>query len=282
MDDHSTLPNSITQRGSEQPAQPTAGPSQVDGVDGTAENEEQTEDTFMDLEDEMFFKDRRRAKSLPAYPEQATLFNEISQSCRKKVKFADALGLSLASVKHFSATEDPKIPSKVFSRLQNFAREPDKDLRDVCEKLGSTLTMDRLVPTFKMPAECKDFESLVKQRQVSLEKVTVTMFDVKGLIKVSAGAGYKKEVGVRYTFNDWLSFVDAQAIAVPVEDSAGTYQRFSFTMYTPPFLEAGSSVHFAVYSKTDQGEFWDNNEGHNYTLKYHCTTSNETAAFNAT
>uniref|UniRef100_A0A4W4EGN3 CBM21 domain-containing protein n=1 Tax=Electrophorus electricus TaxID=8005 RepID=A0A4W4EGN3_ELEEL len=231
--------------------------------------------------EDVYLRDRRRAKSLPAYPEQASLLNEISQSCRKRVKFADALGLNLASVKHFSTNEDPEIPSKVFTRLQSFPPQPDRELfGELCVNFKSTLTTDRFVPTFKTPVDSADFEARVKRCQVALEKVTVTHFDVRGLIRVMSADSRKKEVGVRYTFNDWLSFVDAQAIPVSAEDIAG--ERFSFTMYTPPFLEPSSSVHFAVYLRADHGESWDNNDGRNYTLLYRCVPPYETPAFHKT
>ncbi|XP_006634458.1 protein phosphatase 1 regulatory subunit 3G [Lepisosteus oculatus] len=240
-------------------------------------------DGFAHLDQQdVFLKDRRRARSLPAYPDQATLFNEISQSCRKRVQFADALGLSLASVKHFSAADDPHIPSKVFSRLQTYPPQQDRELLgDLCDKLKASLTLDCLVPTFKQPVESPDFENRVKENKVALEKVTVTHFDIRGLVRV-LHFGSRREIGVRYTFNDWLSFVDAQAVAVPGEDSTTCGEKFSFTMYTPPFLDPSCSVHFAVYCKTDIGEFWDNNHGQNYTFRYHCMSPFETAAFRAT
>ncbi|XP_071271320.1 protein phosphatase 1 regulatory subunit 3G-like [Salvelinus alpinus] len=235
---------------------------------------------------EMCMKDRRRAKSLPAYPKQATLFEEIANNGRKRVKFADSMGLDLASVKHFSTTEDPQIPSKVFSRLQSFPpqlQDREYPIGDLCIHFESTLTMDRLVPTFKMPVESEHFETTVLQRHVNLEKVTITHFDVRGQIRTNIQSCCKMEVGVRYTFNEWLSSVDAQAIPMPVDDNI-VGERYTFTLYTPPFLDPTSSVHFAVYIRNDQGEFWDNNNGQNYTLKYHCTgmVTYESAAFHAT
>ncbi|XP_030625689.1 protein phosphatase 1 regulatory subunit 3G [Chanos chanos] len=236
-----------------------------------------------DLEPEdMYVKDRRRAKSLPAYPEQASLFNEISQNCRKRVKFADALGLNLASVKHFSTTEDPEIPSTVLNRLKSFPPQQDREfLSDLCGSFKSTLTMNRLIPTFKMPVESRDFETRVKQYYIALENITITEFDVRGQIRALILGSTKKEVGVRYTFNEWLSFVDAQAIPLPSEDNV-VGERFSFTMYTPPFLDPNAYVHFAVYSRTDDCEFWDNNEGKNYSLKYQCLSPFESTPLHTT
>ncbi|XP_029107958.1 protein phosphatase 1 regulatory subunit 3G [Scleropages formosus] len=244
-----------------------------------------------DEHEEMLFRDslreRRRAKSLPAYPEQARALEALSRrrcsGSNKSVRFADSLGFSLASVRHYSAAEEPRVPPAALSRLRSFPRAPRENSR-----LAPAAA--RLVPAFPMPVECGSFEGLASQRHVSLEQVVAGFFDVTGLIRVPAWCP-ATHVGVRYTFNEWLSFVDAQAVrAAPPdargsaddgdcarddccdngdEEGSGACQRFAFTMLVPPLLDASSSaVHFAVYCRTEQGEFWDNNGGHNYTLRY--------------
>lgn len=215
---------------------------------------------------ERFLKDRRRARSLPAYP-GALLDGDPGSDSRKRVKFADSLGLNLASVKHFSSLEEPQIPSKVLSRHRSFPPPQQQDLfTDLCNSFRSSLGPDRLVSCFPEPPEP---ERRVQQLRVCLEKITITQFDVRGQIRVLSGCR-DKEVGVRYTFNDWLSHVDAQALHVAAEESGMVGERFGFTVFTPPFMDPSSAVHLAVYLKSDEGEFWDNNEGRNYTLRYRC------------
>ncbi|MFT7809395.1 protein phosphatase 1 regulatory subunit 3G-like [Arapaima gigas] len=214
-------------------------------------------------------RERRRAKSLPAYPEQAAALEALSR--RKSVRFADSLGLSLASVRHYSAAEEPRVPPPTA------APAPPQRHR--------SFPAARLVPAFQMPAECGDFEGRARLQHVSLERLAVGQFDVTGFIRVPAWSA-ATHVAVRYTFNDWLSFVDVQAVRAGAEcrhgDAGGTaadaaadgrrddgaWQRFAFTMLVPPLLGASSAVHFAVYCRSAQGEFWDNNGGHNYTLRY--------------
>ncbi|XP_035284046.1 protein phosphatase 1 regulatory subunit 3G-like [Anguilla anguilla] len=229
-------------------------------------------------------KDRRRAKSLPVYADQNVIYGTVfPETARKRVQFADTLGLSLASVKHFSATDDPKVPSIVVSRLQSFPPQLDRgSLDDLSSVFTSTLRMNRLVPAFKMPVHSEDFGSRVLRLRVALEKVTVSHFDIRGQIRAVTSGCSRKEVGVRYTFNDWLSFVDVQAIPMPGDDDAVQGEQFSFTLYTPPYSDASASVHFAVYFRTDHGEFWDNNERNNYTLWQETGISNETEAFYGT
>ncbi|XP_044032168.1 protein phosphatase 1 regulatory subunit 3G isoform X2 [Siniperca chuatsi] len=261
---------------------PSSGQSMKNGLE--EEGEEGGEGDLDEEADasqlERFMKDRRRAKSLPAYP--AALLDGVSGSNgRKRVKFADSMGLNLASVKHFSSLEEPQIPSKVLSRHTSFPPQQQDLLDDLCQGFQSSLDTDRLFACFP---ELREAERRVQQLRVCLEKVTITQFDVRGQIRVFTGCT-DIEVGVRYTFNDWLSHVDAQALPVAADQPGLVGERFGFTVYTPPFMDPSSAVHLAVYLKSEEGEFWDNNEGQNYSLRYRCmpgTTPFVSAAFHAT
>ncbi|XP_062385204.1 protein phosphatase 1 regulatory subunit 3G [Sardina pilchardus] len=210
-------------------------------------------------------KDRRRAKSLPVSAEQACLF----ESCAKRVQFADTFGLDLANVKHFNVTEDPHVPSKVFSRLKSYPHE-EKDGRvvDLCDSFSSSLKLYRLNPTFTMPVESEDFDMRLQQFGVALERVSITHFDVNGVIRAMKTDSAQKEVGVRHTFNDWMTFVDTKAVLQSSKAEQELWNQFVFTLYIPPYMNPGFSVQFAVYYLTDQGHLWDNNAGQNYTLRW--------------
>uniref|UniRef100_A0A8C5DFS5 Protein phosphatase 1 regulatory subunit 3G n=1 Tax=Gouania willdenowi TaxID=441366 RepID=A0A8C5DFS5_GOUWI len=202
---------------------------------------------------ERFLKDRRRAQSLPAllHPGPGC------QERKKSVKFADSMGLTLAEIKHFSTLEEPQIPTKVLHRHRSF---PPQDL---------TLDPDpdQLVPIFPEPW---DAEHRAQRLRVCLERITVTRFDVRGQIRVLDRSPVK-EVGVRYTFNEWLSHVDAQALPGVADQPDLLGERFVFTVHTPPCTDPNEAVHFAVYLRGHEGEFWDNNNGQNYTLRYRCS-----------
>uniref|UniRef100_A0AAQ4QGT1 CBM21 domain-containing protein n=1 Tax=Gasterosteus aculeatus aculeatus TaxID=481459 RepID=A0AAQ4QGT1_GASAC len=249
---------------------------------GLKEEEEEEEGNLDNKVDashlERFMKDRRKARSLPAYP-AALLAGVPGSNGGKHVKFADSMGLNLASVKHFSALEEPRIPSKVLSRHRSFP-PPQDFLNDLCQSFKSSLDTDRLVACFPEP---RDAERRVQRLRVCLEKVVITQFDLRGQIRVRTSCT-NKEVGLRYTFNDWLSYVDAQALPGAADRPGGEGERFGFTVYTPPFMDPSSAVHFAVYVRSEEGEFWDNNEGRNYTLRYRCmpgTSPRFGAAFDA-
>uniref|UniRef100_A0A8C2VWC8 Protein phosphatase 1 regulatory subunit 3G n=1 Tax=Chinchilla lanigera TaxID=34839 RepID=A0A8C2VWC8_CHILA len=159
--------------------------------------------------------------------------------CKKRVQFADSLGLSLASVKHFSEADEPRVPPAVLSRLHSF------------------------------PMRAEDLEQL-------------------GALAVT----------VRYTFTEWRTFLDVPAELQPEPPTPGApsgapgagsgdaeeepvTERFCFSLCLPPGLqpregEGGHAqdvaVHFAVCYRCAQGEFWDNNAGANYTLRYVSST----------
>ncbi|XP_060949638.1 protein phosphatase 1 regulatory subunit 3G [Limanda limanda] len=253
-----------------------------DQEDQDQEDQDQEDQEDDDLDDEQdasqlerFMRDRRRAKSLPAYP--ALLPGDLPGGPgRKRVVFADSMGLNLASVKHFSSLEEPRVPSKVLSRYRSFPPPQQEPLSDRGQGFRSRLDTGRLDPGRLVACfpEPRDPELRVRQLRVCLERITITRFDVRGQIRVFGG-GSAREVGVRYTFNDWRSCVDAQALVLDLEepglvlvDPVLVGERFSFTVYPPPCMQPGSAVHFALYLRTRDGDFWDNNQGQNYSLRY--------------
>ncbi|KAM6900107.1 protein phosphatase 1 regulatory subunit 3G [Xenentodon cancila] len=243
---------------------PFLGRSTENGLEepgGEDEEEEDLEDEVDSARLEKFMRDRRRARSLPAYP--AALLDP--ESGRKRVKFADSMGLTLAWVRHFSIQEDPQIPVKVLSRHSSFPPQ----LQSGGQTLRTSLDADRLVTCFP---ELRDVDRRVRELRVCLERVIITHFDVRGHIRVLRD-GSPVDVGVRYTFNDWQSYVDAQALPVAADDPGLVGERFSFTVYTPPTTDPRSAVHFAVYLRSVDGDFWDNNDAHNYTLRYRASLS---------
>ncbi|KAK7882977.1 hypothetical protein WMY93_029151 [Mugilogobius chulae] len=188
-----------------------------------------------------FMRDRRRARSLPACT--AALLGD--GAARKRVQFADTVGLSLADVKHFNTTDEPLVPHAVLSRHRSFQTHAPQ-----------THALPMLLPCFPEPVHA---QSSVLDQRVALEKVHVTQFEVRGQVLTRTEDAHAT-VFVRYTFNDWLSHVDAPALRV-AED------RHTFSVLVPPLWSA-SAVHFALLLRCADGEFWDNNRGQNFSLRY--------------
>lgn len=225
--------------------------------------------------------------------------------CKKRVQFADALGLSLASVKHFSAAEEPQVPPAVLSRLRSFPGSAD-DLQQLpgLRAAAAAAAAPRaaqapalgLRPLFELPGPRAAAERLLQQR-VCLERVHCSApwgAGVTGSGRVLGCPG-PRAVAVRYTFTEWRSFLDVPAELHPepvepqgpealsgapapagAEEEPGV-QRFHFSLCLPPGLQPEEeestdapnvAVHFAICYRCAQGEYWDNNAGANYTLRY--------------
>ncbi|XP_005327551.2 protein phosphatase 1 regulatory subunit 3G [Ictidomys tridecemlineatus] len=210
--------------------------------------------------------------------------------CKKRVQFADSLGLSLASVKHFSEAEEPQVPPAVFSRLRSFPMRVEhlEQLGDLLAQAPSSLPAPppRLRPLFQLPGHSVAAERL-RQQRVCLERVQCSApsgTEVTGSGRVLGCPG-PRAVTVRYTFTEWRTFLDVPAELQPTEAPSGASEpgsgdaeeapgaeRFRFSLYLPPGLQPKEgediSVHFAVCYRCEQGEYWDNNAGTNYTLRY--------------
>ncbi|XP_005066323.1 protein phosphatase 1 regulatory subunit 3G [Mesocricetus auratus] len=227
--------------------------------------------------------------------------------CKKRVQFADSLGLSLASVKHFSDTEEPQVPPAVLSRLRSFPMSAE-DLKQVggllaVAKVPAPLLAPRaqLRPLFQLPGLSAAEERLRRQR-VCLECVQCSQSpsaEVTGSGRVISCQG-PRTVAVRYTFTEWRTFLDVPAELHPESleklppvrlghsgpgpgdcEEELVKERFCFSLYLPPGLQPKEgegtdtgdvAIHFAVCYRCEQGEYWDNNEGANYTLRYVCST----------
>ncbi|KAM5158412.1 protein phosphatase 1 regulatory subunit 3G [Mantella aurantiaca] len=207
---------------------------------------------------------RRRARSLPwnSIPEED---EEDSLMCccklKKKVQFADTLGLTLASVKHFLPSDEPLVPQAVLARLQSYPPTTHRQRPELI--LEEEFGIAELAPSEATPAELL---KMLGEQGVCLEQVSVSRLGVSGYVLVK-DPGEKAQVKIRYTFNEWLSFLDCpatpagQSAALP---PASGCQRFHFNLCYPP---STSCIHFAICFSTVHGqEIWDNNKGANYTV----------------
>lgn len=289
-------------------------------VGGRVRLEDEDEDKGGKEEEEAALVELRRRRgrslSLPTSPilfarkrlddggEEADGGGCCSKCTKKRVQFADSLGLCLASVKHFSAAEEPQVPPAVLSRLQSFPMR-QRDLEEfsafLARGLGGcaappfaprgppTAPQSPHVLQLRTPVEAPDGERLQRER-VCLEGAAGggAGADVRGVVQVLSCPG-PKEVMVRYTFNEWLSFLDSPAVPLSAPSPDGkaaapslAVERYTFALCLPPGLQQeedadAAAVHFAVCYRSPQGEFWDNNAGANYTLRW-CRPVDEPAA----
>ncbi|XP_053322854.1 protein phosphatase 1 regulatory subunit 3G [Spea bombifrons] len=194
---------------------------------------------------------RRRARSLPetSIPEAGEEEDEASLVCccklKKRVQFADSLGLTLASVKHFLSSDEPMVPPAVLARLQSYPPS-------ACEQEED--------PASSLPLP-EELPGRLGAQRLCLEQVSASIWGVRGSVLVQDPEDGGR-VKIRYTFNEWLSYLDcpASAPAGPLP----AMQRFLFTLCYPPTT---ARIHFAIcYTDGHGQETWDNNQGSNYTV----------------
>lgn len=174
---------------------------------------------------------------------------------KKVVRFADAMGLDLESVRHVLNMESPpKIPA---SALADLVRGLDEDPLDMGSKY--------LCPCFSQPAASDSFFTKVRNQKVSLENAIINGLTITGFVRV-ANIGFHKSVRIRYTHNGWSSFYDIAGTYVQ-NSCDGPTDRFSFSIVAPPYFGPGSRLEFAINYIAEGMEYWDNNEGRNYVFE---------------
>ena len=174
---------------------------------------------------------------------------------KKAVRFADAMGLDLESVRHVLSTgSPPRIPASAMADLRAGINEDRKEV-------GSTY----MCPNFSQPGASGNFFQRVNIENVCVENAVVTGLTITGIVRVK-NIAFHKAVRVRYSHNNWATFHDIAASYV--QDSCdGPTDRFSFSIVAPPYFTAGSKLQFAVSYNAGGFEYWDSNHGHNYTFE---------------
>lgn len=191
----------------------------------------------------------------------------VSPRRKKAVRFADALGLDLETVKHFLDSGDPPfVPESATRGLKlgdvpsRFRRHPDP----VDSDYRSYITL-----RFSQPGAAVNFINEVTSAHVKVENCVVDkdQLIVNGTVRV-ANIAFDKQVAVRYTFDGWVTCGEVRATYVPGSNDGPT-DRFAFTLYLQPHFGsvAGSRVEFAVRYDTPGSSRWDNNHGQNYVIE---------------
>lgn len=227
---------------------------------------------------------RRRCKSLPTSTERAKL--EIARSrsptSQKKVRFADSLGLELTSVKHFDVADLPQVPDRIFAKYSPLSNNDNDNIissttnhhhhhppHHVGTKFPRPLNQSVCMELeFTNPGRLPHFEHKVREVKVLLETFEADEFTLSGVVRV-LNLAFEKSVYLRYSLNNWITFMDSLAYYVP-DSSDGVTDRFSFKIITPTFMEGGgSTLQFAIRYCVCGEEFWDNNVGNNYKVRRH-------------
>lgn len=180
---------------------------------------------------------------------------------KKMVRFADALGLDLESVRHvIDADNPPKIPASAISDLK-VGVERDR------QEVGSRY----LDLCFQQPSADINFLARVMANKVILENCVINDMSITGVVRV-ANIGYHKCVRVRYSINNWVTFYDVMASYIQ-NSCDGATDRFSFTLVAPNSVGPGSKISFAVSYTVGDQVYWDSNDGKNYEILCYAKTT---------
>ncbi|ESO13117.1 hypothetical protein HELRODRAFT_93668 [Helobdella robusta] len=185
---------------------------------------------------------------------------------KKAVRFADALGLDLASIRHVIDLDQPPIVPDYAMRDLNLKSDP-------IVLLNSQQQTRRLCICFSSPENCPDFFKRVQERKVLLENCFVD--DNRGLVygKIRVmNVAFHKSVSIRYTLNSWLTNDDIPARYESSSDDKAT-DKFAYTIIIPDYFRLGNSLEFSIMYTTANQTFWDNNYGSNYRIE--CYMTNE-------
>ena len=167
---------------------------------------------------------------------------------RKAVTFADNRGKCLMHVLSYEK----------FQELDFSIESSSEDLRFSPPVRG----LKTFAPLFFLPPSDPELPNKLEREKVKLESVNVIGLVVIGTVVV-LNLSFAKEVTLRYTINGWDTFRDLQLAHVPGNDS---FDRFSFEINFHP-MNIIDKVVFCIRYSCDAGEFWDSNNGFNYTLK---------------
>lgn len=191
----------------------------------------------------------------------------VSPRRKKAVRFADALGLDLQTVKHFLDSGDPPFVPESATRGLKLGDVPSR-FRRQAESSASDFR-SYIMLRFSQPGAAIDFISEVTSTHVKVENCVVNkdQLVVNGTVRV-ANIAFEKHVAIRYTFDNWVTCSEVRATYVPGSND-GLTDRFAFVLLLQPHFGsvAGSRAEFAVRYDTPGHSQWDNNHGRNYVIE---------------
>ncbi|XP_077982532.1 glycogen-binding subunit 76A-like [Glandiceps talaboti] len=181
---------------------------------------------------------------------------------KKQVRFADAVGEDLVEAVHTILKEDSEVEN-AWQTLQSRGIMPENKSPDDEYRYLSAC--------FPHPCIAPNFLSRVAQQKVCLENVVVPDLTVLGTVRV-ANIGYKKQINVRFTMDNWTKFYEIPASYVQ-ESCDGETDRFSFGLSLPQNIRVGCRLEFAISYTVNGQTYWDNNYSKNYAVICYASTN---------
>ncbi|KII67687.1 Protein phosphatase 1 regulatory subunit 3C-B [Thelohanellus kitauei] len=187
----------------------------------------------------------------------------------KMVSFADTVGQKLVEVRNYMPSNESlqlqsSLESINLSRLFNTSLSlKDEDVHDF-----------RWISNFQaLDPESESYVPELHKRKVILEKLTIIEQDINGpqtlvgYVRV-LNIDFKKEVFVRYTYDNWKEEFNCYAKFEEHSEKTDTdVFRFSIDLKKDPYI-CSSVMEFAIGYKVKNVFYWDNNKGCNFKI-YH-------------
>ena len=179
-----------------------------------------------------------------------------TRAIKKKVTFADTAGLTLESVKTI-----PSYSKEDVVTINGTMNDINVGLHMQCLRRR----LKCLSPSFVEPCKTDLFHECVSKQNVCLESISLDDLVITGVVRVK-NLGYAKEVTIRFTLDDWISFRDVWADYLSTNVDGKT-EQFSFRITVPVHFEDDLKIEFAIRYRVAEQEFWDNNFGGNYQVQ---------------
>lgn len=170
-----------------------------------------------------------------------------SSKVKKLVRFADCEGKSLSKVYWINCQRD---------KINGYG-----------EKQSNFYRGERIMggKAFSLQINAKIRDDRLKRCHVSLDNIIKSERGIFGTIAVK-NIAYRKEVSIAYSFDSWLSAFPEKASFYKQNKEQGIdYFIFAISKRFPS-LDYQWRISFAICYKVSGYEYWDNNNGHNYTV----------------
>lgn len=177
---------------------------------------------------------------------------------KKRVVFADAIGLALTAVRLFIPEPSSPYPTLV---MRPFLAKVEEQ-----QSPASKLQRPKLRLDFPQPAlDTKAFLARLRETHVQLESCNVTENLLSGKVCVT-NLGIDKAVHVRVTFDSWRTHHDIPCRFLQQQRGAPDTDVFAFDLSLPQNVDPKDGIEFCVSYRPGLGSttHWDDNKGQNF------------------
>ncbi|CAG9533395.1 unnamed protein product [Cercopithifilaria johnstoni] len=174
---------------------------------------------------------------------------------QKSVHFADSFGLDLVH-KNYYEEDDLSVELQRFGEtFSSLSTKITKRSRNVMLKLAK----------FQERTDA-EINYLTRIQSVCLQRVKFVDTNIVGTINV-LNIAYEKQVYVRYTTDNWRTYIETAGRYESSGLEDGTIDKFTFIISLPIDLPIGAICEFCIRYMVSGTMYWDNSQGANYIVQ---------------